>query len=34
MKRNLRDTVPLYDLLQTAIYNYLCWLFINRITIY
>jgi transposase len=24
MKRNLRDTVPLYDLLQTAIYNYLC----------
>ena len=24
MKRNLRDTAPLYDLLQTAIYNYLC----------
>jgi transposase len=24
MKRNLRDTTPLYDLLQTAIYNYLC----------
>jgi hypothetical protein len=24
MKRNLRDTTPLYDLLQTAIYKYLC----------
>jgi transposase len=24
MKRNLQDTAPLYDLLQTAIYNYLC----------
>jgi transposase len=24
MKHNLRDTAPLYDLLQTAIYNYLC----------
>jgi transposase len=24
MKRNLRDTAPLCDLLQTALYNYLC----------
>jgi putative transposase len=24
MKRNLRDTAPLYGLLETAIYNYWC----------